>query len=60
MPDIGTRWLSDHAALQDVRYYHVEDFPNHLVFYRKVADAVEVLHVFHGARNIDDLLTPEG
>lgn len=34
-------------------------FREYLIFYRVTADAVEILRVLHGARDIDALLFPE-
>jgi toxin ParE1/3/4 len=35
-------------------------FGNYLIFYRIGADAVEVVHILHGARDYESLLFPEG
>jgi toxin ParE1/3/4 len=32
---------------------------NYLIFYRTVADAVEILHVLHGARDYESLIFPQ-
>jgi toxin ParE1/3/4 len=48
----GPKDFGDDPALQGIRSWRVEGFPNHLVFYRLVPDGVEVLAVFHGARDI--------
>lgn len=34
-------------------------FGNFLIFYRIVADRIEVVHVLHGARDYEPLLFPE-
>jgi plasmid stabilization system protein ParE len=34
-------------------------FGNHLIFYRIASKAVEVLHVIHGARDYDQILSRE-
>jgi plasmid stabilization system protein ParE len=39
-----------------VRRYPVQDFDHYLVFYRAVEGGVDILHVYHGARDIPALL----
>jgi toxin ParE1/3/4 len=33
---------------------------NYLIFYRIVPDAVEILHILHGARDYEPILFPDG
>lgn len=46
------------------RYEHLgirrRPFGNYLIFYRIGADAIDVLHILHGARDYESLLFPEG
>ena len=57
MPGIGRRWESPEPRLSDVRVYPLpRRFRNYLVFYRPVADGIEVLRVLHGARDLDAAL----
>jgi toxin ParE1/3/4 len=35
-------------------------FGNYLIFYRVGPDAIEVVHILHGARDYEPLLFPEG
>lgn len=35
-------------------------FGNYLIFYRVGANAIEVIHILHGARDYEPLLFPEG
>jgi plasmid stabilization system protein ParE len=46
------------------RYEHLgirrRPFGNYLIFYRIGADAIEVVHILHGARDYERLLFPEG
>jgi plasmid stabilization system protein ParE len=56
MPGIGALWGSEHPRLHDIRRKPVKGFPNHLVFYRATDDLVEVLHLYHAAQNIEQLL----
>jgi hypothetical protein len=41
--------------LQDVRSRHISGLDNYLVFYRPVPGGIIVLHVYHGARDIEML-----
>jgi toxin ParE1/3/4 len=34
-------------------------YGQYLIFYRVTADAVEIVHVLHGARNFESILFPE-
>lgn len=36
-----------------LRYF---PFQNYLIFYREIKDGIEIVHVFHGARDIGRLL----
>ncbi len=56
MPEMGTRWVTENVALHGVRRHPITGFPNHLVFYRPTEDGVDILHIFHGARDIPTLL----
>jgi toxin ParE1/3/4 len=38
---------------RNIRSWIVNGFPNHFIFYRPVDDGVEILHVLHGARDLD-------
>jgi toxin ParE1/3/4 len=46
------------------RYEHLgirrRPFGNYLIFYRVGAEAIEVVHILHGARDYEPLLFPEG
>jgi toxin ParE1/3/4 len=41
--------------LRDVLSWHFSGFENYLIFYRAVADGIQVIHVYHRARDIDAL-----
>jgi plasmid stabilization system protein ParE len=57
-PERGPRLDSESPALRELRKLHVEDFPNHLILYRFDASSrtIFIVHVLHGARDIDSLL----
>lgn len=52
MPLIGHAYVSDQPQLAGVRMLAVRNFRNYLIFYKSVADTVELLLVVHGARDI--------
>jgi toxin ParE1/3/4 len=56
MPGIGERWPSTNPRLAGLRVGRIEGFEKHLVFYRPVADGIEVIRIIHGARDIDNVL----
>src|SRR5271165_6510859 len=51
MPGIGTPYEHDHPSLSDLRFFPISRFRKYLVFYRSVADGIEVVRVLHGARD---------
>lgn len=55
-PDLGHRWKTEAAHLQDVRVIPIPSFPNYLVFYRSIAKEVRILTVLHGSRDLPALL----
>ncbi len=59
MPGIGTRYEHDHPALAGVRYFPVSRFRKYIVFYRSIADGIEILRVLHGARDIASTFAEE-
>lgn len=59
MPALGTRYEPDEPLYADLRYFPISRFRDHLVFYRPLADGIEVFRVLHGARNIAGLLLEE-
>ena len=50
--------VSKKAALRRVRRWPVTGFENWLIFYLPRANGVEVVHIIHGARDIEALLGP--
>jgi toxin ParE1/3/4 len=41
-----------------VRRWPVKDFENWLIFYQPKLDGVEIVHVIHGACNIEEMMNP--
>jgi toxin ParE1/3/4 len=54
-PGLGRRRKFSDPRLKDVRSWRVSRFDHFLIFYRPVPAGIQVLHVYHGARNIDAL-----
>ena len=54
-PGLGRVRKFHNARLKGVRSWLVSGFDNYVVFYRSVSAGIEVLHVYHGARDIDAL-----
>ena len=54
-PGSGRLWKFRNSRLQDVRSRHISGLDNYLVFYRPVPGGIKVLHVYHGARDIEML-----
>ena len=54
-PGIGAARKYQNPRLHNVRFFPVSDFPNYLVFYRPIPEGIEVLHVYHGARDLERL-----
>jgi toxin ParE1/3/4 len=46
--------------LTGLRVFPVRGFPKHLIFYRQVADGIELVRVLHGARDVAAILAEEG
>jgi toxin ParE1/3/4 len=59
MPGIGARYEHEHPALAELRYFPVSRFKKYLVFYRQIPDAIEIVRVLHGARDIQGILAEE-
>jgi toxin ParE1/3/4 len=60
MPGIGTRYELENAAFGELRFFPVSSrFKKYLVFYRAVADGIEIARVLHGARDLPAILAEE-
>lgn len=58
-PEIGTRAEFRSSFLHGMRMFPLKRFPNHLVFYRRVENDVEIIRILHGARDIETLFKRE-
>jgi plasmid stabilization system protein ParE len=54
-PGLGRARQFRNPRLRDIRSWHITSFENYLIFYRGVADGIQVNHVYHGARDIEAL-----
>lgn len=52
-PSLGNRCSFAHQQLRDVLRWHVRGFRCYLIFYREVADGVEVIRILHSARDLE-------
>jgi len=60
-PEIGAPTRLQSIRLTGVRWIVVPNFPKHLIFYRYLPhlQTLEIIHVLHGARDLERLLDPE-
>jgi toxin ParE1/3/4 len=54
-PHLGRPRVFRDPRLKGIRSWRVAGFDNYLIFYRPTADEIQILHVFHGARDIEAL-----
>jgi toxin ParE1/3/4 len=55
MPQMAPLCGFGRPALKRVRRWPVKGFENWLIFYQPKRDGIEVVHVIHGARDIESL-----
>ena len=54
-PGLGRSQRFRNSRLREVRSWRNAGFDNYLIFYRSVADGIQVNHVYHGARDNEAL-----
>lgn len=54
-PSLGRIRKFDNPRLKEVRSWHISGFDDYLIFYRPISEGIHVLHVYHGARDLDTL-----
>ena len=54
-PAMGRDRRFRNPKLRGIRSWPVSRFNNYLIFYRITSHGIEVLHVYHGARNLEAL-----
>lgn len=57
MPGIGMLRSFSHPQLADVRWWPLKRFEKYLVFYRVQEDALHIVRVVHGARDLPALFS---
>jgi plasmid stabilization system protein ParE len=55
-PDMGREYDTNNPRLAGIRFTTIHRYSNYLIFYRRAGDVIDVLHVWHGARDIASLL----
>jgi toxin ParE1/3/4 len=55
MPGIGAECAFRHRGLAGMRMLPVRGFDRHLVFYRPTGDGIELIRVYHAARDVDQI-----
>ena len=58
MPRMGRRWRSEDPRLDAMRVWPIPGW-KHLVFYRPVAQGIDVVRVLHGAQDVAALVAKE-
>jgi toxin ParE1/3/4 len=56
MPKLGVLCAFRSPALRRIRRWPVRGFENWLIFYQVRRNGVEIVHLIHGARDIESLL----
>ncbi|BAY64530.1 hypothetical protein NIES22_46290 [Calothrix brevissima NIES-22] len=56
-PGMGKVAQSVVSRLGEIRQWRIKDFQDYLIFYRIEDTTIEILRVFHGARDLADLLS---
>ena len=54
-PGLGGPHQFRNPRLKGIRSWRVSGFDNFLIFYRSIPDGIQVLHIYHGARDIQAL-----
>ena len=55
-PSMGKIMRLFESKLGEIRQWRIKDFKDYLIFYRIQDNNVEILRVFHGARDLADIL----
>jgi toxin ParE1/3/4 len=59
MPEIGPVRQFHSPRLLGIRMWPVPDFRNYLIFYRFVAEEIQILRILHAARDLETALEEE-
>jgi len=55
-PKNSIRWTSPKSRLQDLRWKKVRGFKRYLIFFRESDEAVEVVRILEGSRDLETIL----
>lgn len=55
LPEMGRPWETTKPRLVGLRWWAIRDFPNHLIFYRLLADRILILRVVYGSCDLHSL-----
>jgi toxin ParE1/3/4 len=58
-PGVGAARNSRNPRFVGIRVARVQGFEKHLIFYRPMADGLEIVRVLHGHRDIEEIFGPE-
>jgi toxin ParE1/3/4 len=56
MPEVGALWERENPRFAGVRHFPIPRYPNYVIFYRPLSGGVEILHIFHAARDLRTIL----
>jgi toxin ParE1/3/4 len=59
LPQIGKLSGFSHPKLAQIRQYPVKGFKNYLIYYQIQGEAIDVVHVLQGSRDIASILQQE-
>ena len=59
MPEIGALRPYLNPKLLGLRMWPIPDFPNHLVFYCRIEEGIEIVRVLHAKRDVEGVLESE-
>jgi plasmid stabilization system protein ParE len=55
-PDFGSPWDSPDPDLANMRFRLVKRFKRYLIVYERIEEEIVIHRLFHGSRNIEELL----
>jgi toxin ParE1/3/4 len=47
MPGMGTAYWTTRPKLKGLRFFPVKQFHNYVIYYREIADGIEIIRVLH-------------
>ncbi|WP_448874222.1 type II toxin-antitoxin system RelE/ParE family toxin [Desulfobulbus propionicus] len=47
MPNIGTPYQPKRARLKGIRFFPINQFRNYVIYYRGIAEGIEIIRVLH-------------